>query len=83
MVMFPEVVSAAQAELDRVCGGERMPGLEDWVKLSYIRGCVKETLRWMPASPLGIPHALTRDDEYLGYRLPKGATVIYNVRYVY
>lgn len=81
MVMFPEVGRAAQAEVDRVCG-ERMPDLDDWASLSYVRGCVKETLRWMPASPLGIPHALTREDEYLGYRLPKGATVLYNVRYV-
>lgn len=81
MIMFPNVVKAAQDELDRVCG-HRMPELDDAPELPYVRGCVKESLRWMPASPLGIPHALTRDDEYIGYRLPKGATVIYNVRSV-
>lgn len=81
MIMFPNVVKAAQDELDRVCG-HRMPELDDAPVLPYVRGCVKESLRWMPASPLGIPHALTRDDEYMGYGLPKGATVIYNVRSV-
>lgn len=81
MMTFPNVVKAAQDELDRVCG-HRMPELDDAPELPYVRGCVKESLRWMPASPLGIPHALTRDDEYMGYRLPKGATVIYNVRSV-
>lgn len=81
MMLFPHVSKVAQAELDRVCGN-RMPELDDAPELPYVRGCVKEALRWMPASPIGIPHALTRDDEYMGYRMPRGATVIYNVRLV-
>lgn len=82
MMLFPYVSKVAQAELDRVCGN-RMPELDDAPELPYVRGCVKEALRWMPASPIGIPHALTRDDEYIGYRMPKGATVIYNVRAIH
>lgn len=82
MVLHPDVVKAAQDELDRVCG-DRMPDLGDWSDLRYIRGCIKEALRWMPASPLGIPHALIKNDEYMGYRLPEGATVICNIRYVF
>lgn len=82
MVMFPNVAKAAQAELDRICGG-RMPELDDWPDLCYVRGCIKEALRWFPASPLGVPHALTADNQYMGYRLPKGTTVICNVRLVF
>ena len=26
----------------------------------------------------GVPHALTQDDEYMGYRPPKGAVIIAN-----
>ncbi|KAK0634896.1 cytochrome P450 [Bombardia bombarda] len=48
-------------------------------RLSYVRGCMKESLRWMPTAVMGVPHALTRDDEYLGYRIPKDAAVICNV----
>ncbi|ORY71072.1 cytochrome P450 [Pseudomassariella vexata] len=78
MVLFPEVAKEAQAEIDRVCG-DRMPDLNDASKLPYIRACAKESLRWMPGFFLGIPHAVTKDDVYQGYHIPKDATVILNV----
>lgn len=78
MVIFPEVAKTAQAEIDRVCGN-RMPDLNDVPDLPYIRCCVKECLRWMPTSVLGVPHAVTQDDWYLGYHIPKGAAIILNV----
>lgn len=81
MIIFPEVARTAQAELDRVCG-ESMPDLDHVLDLPYIRACAKETLRWMPGFMLGIPHAVIRDETYMGYHIPKGATVIMNVWYV-
>lgn len=78
MLLFPEVAREAQAEIDRVCG-DRMPDLNDVPDLPYIRGCMKEILRWMPAAVLGMPHAVIQNDEYLGYEIPKGASVIFNV----
>lgn len=80
MVIFPEAAKKAQMELDRICG-DRFPTLDDWPNLPYVRACAKETLRWMPGFFLGIPHAVTQDDMYLGYRIPKGATVILNAWY--
>ncbi|RDW79387.1 hypothetical protein BP6252_04025 [Coleophoma cylindrospora] len=78
MLIHPEVVKAAQVELDRVCG-DRLPDLNDVPNLPYIRGCIKESCRWMPTDVLGVPHAVIRDDEYMGYRIPKDAAVIFNV----
>jgi cytochrome P450 len=78
MVLYPEVAKKAQAEIDRVCG-DRLPELYDVPDLPYIRACMKESMRWMPASALGVPHALIQDDSYLGYHIPKGATVLLNV----
>lgn len=78
IVIWPEVGKAAQEELDRVCG-DRLPDLNDVPNLPYIRACAKESLRWMPGFFLGIPHATTKEDTYLGYRIPKGAAVILNV----
>ena len=77
-MLFPEVVKAAQEELDRVCG-DRFPTMDDEPNLPYIRGCVKESMRWMPTDILGVPHAVIRDDEYMGYKIPKGAGVMWNV----
>jgi cytochrome P450 len=79
MVVFPEVQKKAHEEIDRVVGPDRLPTMEDERNMQYIRGCVKESLRWMPPVPLGVPHALIKDDSYLGYKLPNGATVINNV----
>lgn len=78
MVIFPEVAKAGQEEVDRVCG-DRMPDLNDVPNLPYVRACAKESLRWMPGFLLGIPHRVTQDDTYLGYRIPKDATIILNV----
>jgi len=33
----------------------------------------------MPTDILGVPHAVTRDDEYMGYKIPEGAGVMWNV----
>lgn len=80
MLLFPDVQKKAQEELDRVIGSERLPTMDDEPNLQYIRGCIKETLRWMPTTILGgVPHAVTRDDEYMGYKIPKGAGVMNNV----
>jgi hypothetical protein len=80
MVLYPAAQRAAQATADEVWG-EEFPSLADFEnpKAQYIRACVKETLRWMPTAILGIPHSPVRDDEYMGYKIPKGATVVYNV----
>ena len=78
MVLFPDVVKIAQEELDRVCGA-RLPTLDDEPNLPYIRGCVKESMRWMPTAILGVPHAVIKDDEYMGYKIPKGAGIMWNV----
>ncbi|KAF4953190.1 hypothetical protein FGADI_6165 [Fusarium gaditjirri] len=78
MVIFSNVAKTVQAELDRVCG-DRLPCLDDMSDLPFIRACVKESLRWMPGFMLGIPHATAQHDSYLGYYIPKGATVIINI----
>lgn len=80
MVLFPDVQEKAQEEIDRVVGADRLPTMDDEPNLQYIRGCVKESLRWMPTTILGaVPHSVTRDDEYNGYHIPKGAGVMNNV----
>ena len=80
MLLYPEVQRQAQAEIDRVVGHDRLPTMEDESSLPYIRGCVKETLRWMPTTILGaVPHAATKEDTYKGYTIPAGAGVMNNV----
>lgn len=79
MLIYPEVQYNMQEEIDRVVGPDRLPELSDMPNLPYTRSCIKETLRWMPVAPSGVPHCVIKDDEYMGYKIPKGATVINNV----
>ena len=77
-VLYPSVMREAQEELERVVGSERLPSFEDRGHLPYIESIVKEVLRWRPVTAGGIPHAVTKEDEYMGYRIPEGAIVIGN-----
>ncbi|KHN94886.1 Cytochrome P450 [Metarhizium album ARSEF 1941] len=79
MILYPGVARKAQRELDQVVGPDRMPTFDDLDRLPYIHAIVKETLRWRPVIPGGIPHAVTEDDEYKGYHIPKGSMIIPNL----
>ncbi|KAH9937809.1 cytochrome P450 [Epithele typhae] len=78
MTLFPEVQKKAQAELMAVVGPHRLPEKEDAPSLPYVHALVKEFLRWRPAVPLNLPHCTLEEDEYRGYRIPKGSMVIAN-----
>jgi cytochrome P450 len=77
-LLHPNPVQKAQAELDRVVGPDRLPNFGDKDNLPYIHAFANEVLRWRPVAAGGVPHAVTEDDEYMGYHIPKGATVIAN-----
>ncbi|KAI0763605.1 CyP450 monooxygenase [Trametes elegans] len=77
--LHPDVQKKAQAELDAVVGPVRLPDHSDVDKLVYVQAIVKETLRWHSLIPMGLPHRLLEDDEFLGYFLPAGTVVMANV----
>lgn len=79
MVLNQDVLAKAQAEVDEVIGPDRLPEMSDRGSLPYVKCVLKEVLRWQPVVPLAIPHACIEDDEYKGYSVPNGATVIGNV----
>ncbi|KAF8594597.1 cytochrome P450 [Ceratobasidium sp. AG-I] len=79
MILHPEIQARAQAEIDSVLGGNRLPEMSDRNELPYLDCILKEVMRWRPIGPLGVPHACAKDDEYEGYLIPKGAIIIGNV----
>jgi len=40
---------------------------------------IQETLRWLPVAVNTFYHAVTEDDEFPGYHIPKGSWVVANV----
>jgi len=79
MVCCPEVQRKAQDELDRVVGPHRLPEFGDRENLPYIELICKEVYRWQPVVPMGVAHAVTQDDTYGGYFIPKGTLIIGNI----
>ncbi|KAJ8584349.1 cytochrome P450 [Rhizopogon salebrosus TDB-379] len=79
MVLHPDVQAKAQADIDRVVGQDRLPDFDDRPALPYLDAILRETLRWHPVAPMGVPHATTTSDIYKGYFIPKGVTVIANI----
>jgi hypothetical protein len=53
MLLHPDAQKSAQAELDRVLGGDRLPRMEDRAQLPYLEATFKELLRWEPVAPIG------------------------------
>ena len=79
IVLHPHCLEEAQRELDSIVGPNRLPSFEDLPRLPYIKALIHEAMRWQPPAPLALPHATTQDDEYMGYRIPKGTIIIPNV----
>ncbi|KAH7929012.1 cytochrome P450 [Leucogyrophana mollusca] len=78
MMNYPEVQKRAQAEIDSVVGKDRLPTFEDRPSLPFVEAVLRETQRWRPVLPLGVPHATTNDDIYDGYYIPKGRAMSRN-----
>ncbi|VDC04845.1 unnamed protein product [Peniophora sp. CBMAI 1063] len=82
MALNPEAQRKGQAEIDRFVGSGRLPDFNDREDLPFISAIVRETLRWNPPAPQGIPHLLTEDDVYKGYHLPKDSIVVGNIWHI-
>lgn len=78
LIENPAIVKRAQAELDSVIKSGHLPDFDDQDNLPYITALTMEALRWRVITPIAIPRCLQEDDEYKGYRLPKGSIVIPN-----
>jgi len=79
MITQPDIQKRAQAEIDGVTEGRRLPTFDDANSLPYLRAVIKECLRWRALLPSSSPHRLMRDDVYNDYLLREGSTIIMNV----
>ncbi|QRV87494.1 cytochrome P450 family protein [Ceratobasidium sp. AG-Ba] len=75
----PESQQRARAEIDGLYDEDTLPKWRDEQSMPFVRAVVKETIRWRPPLPIAVPHRLEQDDNYNGYLLPKGSTVLCNI----
>ncbi|KAJ7574288.1 cytochrome P450 [Mycena floridula] len=79
MVQNPTILKKAQAAIDQVLGGTRLPDFEDRHTIPYVDALIKEVLRWRVVGPLGVPHRAIRDDECHGFHIPAGSIIVGNI----
>jgi len=72
MVAHPEWQARARAEIDAVLGDRTVATKADFANMPILRAVLKETLRWRPAVPLGVPRLVEKDDIYEGRVIKKG-----------
>lgn len=77
MALYPAAQRKAQDEIETIVGKDRLAVMEDRPRLPYIEALMKEVHRFIPITPL-VPHSTRVDDEFRGYRIPKGSWVIAN-----
>lgn len=84
LILHPEIQDRAREEILATIGTDsnghplRLPSFEDRPHLKWLEYIILETTRWMPLSPLGVPHASITEDTYKGYRIPAGSVVYAN-----
>ncbi|KAJ7689506.1 cytochrome P450 [Mycena olivaceomarginata] len=77
MTHWPEIQRKAREKIDRHVGRSRMPTFGD---PSHPSVCSKlPSIFLVDLIRIAVPHASTEDDEYLGYFIPKGTTVISSI----
>ncbi|KAJ6500993.1 cytochrome P450 [Mycena vulgaris] len=77
MALHPAIQAQAQAEIDSITSGG--PRVSDLSRLPYLTAVMKEVMRYAPVANMALPHQVSQEDTYAGYRLPAGSSVIPNV----
>jgi hypothetical protein len=52
MVLYPDVQRKAQEEIDGVVGKYRLPTMDDFDNLPYLKAVLKESMRWHPVASM-------------------------------
>lgn len=82
LVLYPNVQSRCQREIDDVLGKAELPSLRDKTKLSYIEAVILETQRLFNIVPMSGPRRVLKPTKLGDYYLPKNTTVLIGIETV-
>lgn len=83
LVSHPKLMKRAVEEIDDVVGRTRLVQESDIPKLPFLQAILKETFRVHPSPPFGLPRRSTAPVEALGYKIPSGTTILYNLHAIH
>ncbi|KAJ0981977.1 hypothetical protein J5N97_010232 [Dioscorea zingiberensis] len=79
LLRHPDILVAAQKELDSVVGLSRLVSESDLANVPLLQAIMKETFRLHPGVPLALPHLSSEPCEVSGFHIPEGSTLIINI----
>ncbi|XP_019174303.1 PREDICTED: isoflavone 2'-hydroxylase-like [Ipomoea nil] len=79
LLNHPEILKAAQKEIDDLTGQKRLIQESDLGNLPYLHCILNEIMRMFPAGPLLVPHESSEECTVGGYRVPAGTMLMINV----
>lgn len=79
LLNHPEILKNAQREIDNQVGHGRLMDESDMARLPYLGSIINETLRMYPPAPMLMPHESSDECTVLGYRIPRGTTLLVNI----
>ncbi|KAL3889834.1 hypothetical protein ACJMK2_002161, partial [Sinanodonta woodiana] len=63
-------------EINEIVGTDRLPSLQDKLKLVYTEAFIMEILRACNIVPVSMPHTCSVDLQIQGFDIPKGTTLL-------
>ncbi|XP_077999480.1 cytochrome P450 2U1-like [Glandiceps talaboti] len=79
MIVFPDIQSKVQAEIDEVVGKDRLPSLADRLHMPYTEATMLEIQRLANITAITFPHKTLDDVKLYDYDIPKDTTVFVNL----
>lgn len=79
MVNHQEAQRRLHEEIDTVIGSNRVPQLEDRIKMPYTESLLTECQRLWLVTPIIGPRRVLEDTTLAGYNIPKNSTILLNV----
>ena len=77
----PRIEWLVRKELKKVLGDKRMPSFEDLNELTYLKLCIRETMRLYPSAHV-FGRTADADTEIGGFVIPKGSNILMSPYYL-
>lgn len=82
LVRESEVQKRMYEEIRDVLGASEKPDLSDKTQLPYVDAVIQESLRISSSVPYALPHSVSKTVDFHGYKIPKGCTILVNLKSV-
>jgi cytochrome P450 family 2 subfamily U polypeptide 1 len=76
MIHHPDIQSKVRKEIHDVIGAYKVPSMKDKAAMPYTEATVMEILRVSDITALNLPHVVSEDVVFRGYKIPRGTTVM-------